>query len=156
MDACSDDSTPAAGNSATASAQQGAPEAPAPTGALTGLYEGQGDPKSQMCVLDGKARPEFALVVWGGNNHSCSGSGTIAREGNRLRLKMNGDSPCTVEARLSGSTIEFESEQPAGCAYYCGARARLAGAHLTRTGATRVDAMKAKDLVGEPLCSAEG
>jgi hypothetical protein len=41
---------------------------------------------------------------------------------------------------------------PDGCAYYCGARARLTGARFAQVGTGREDAAKAKDLVGDPLC----
>jgi hypothetical protein len=129
---------------------------PARIGDLGGLYEGGGDPKHQMCVVRGKGGEQrFGLVVWGGNMHSCSGSGTITRSGDTVRLAMAGDSSCTLEARISGTTIRLPQEVPQGCAYYCGARARLGGAELTQTGTTRDDALKAKDIVGDPLCGPE-
>jgi hypothetical protein len=128
--------------------------APAAIAALTGLYEGsRGGPTDQLCMVGkGPDEARFGLVVWGGNLHSCSGSGRAIRRGDRLILTMAGDSPCEVQARISGETIAFPETVPEGCAYYCGARARLAGAAFTRKGATSEDAMKAKDLVGDPLC----
>ena len=44
---------------------------------------------------------------------------------------------------------------PRGCAYYCGSPARLTNVRLTRNGGTKDAALRAKDLVGEPLCSDE-
>ena len=84
--------------------------------------------------------------------HSCSGSGSAVREGATLRLRMAGDEPCEIAATLAGGTIRLPQAVPQSCAYYCGARAQLAGAAFTRAGATVEDAMKARDLVGEPLC----
>lgn len=125
-------------------------------GTLVGLYEGQGTPRNQMCVVEGKGgEARFGLVVWGGNMHSCSGAGTLAKDGGKLRLAMAGDSACTIEATISGKSIRLPDKAPAGCAYYCGARASLGGAELTQTGTTENDAMKAKDLVGDPLCATE-
>lgn len=126
---------------------------PAELGQLVGLYEGSGSPAHQMCVVKRASGHGFGLVVWGGNNHSCSGSGAISRDGDRVKLVMAGDSPCTLTGAISAETIRLSEEQPAGCSYYCGARARLEGAELTQIGDTEADALKARDLVGEPLCS---
>lgn len=132
--------------------------APEVLATLTGLYEGGGrEPRHQMCVVKGQGGDQrFGLIVWGGNQHSCSGSGTVARNGNGLRLAMAGDSACTIEASISGKTIKLPEAVPQGCAYYCGQRATLGGAELTQQGTTEAAAMRAKDLVGEPLCAGEG
>jgi hypothetical protein len=152
----------AGGNKAASSGesqvQSKAAEAPQSLGTLIGLYEGGGrEPRHQMCVVKGQGGEQrFGLIVWGGNQHSCSGSGTITRTGNRLRLAMAGDSACAIEASISGRTIKLPTAVPQGCAYYCGQRATLGGAELTQQGTTEQSAMKAKDLVGEPLCAGEG
>jgi hypothetical protein len=65
---------------------------------------------------------------------------------------MTGDEACAIDAAIEGDTIVLPNSVPAGCAYYCGARARLGGARLTQVGTGRDDAAKAKDLVGDPLC----
>lgn len=120
---------------------------------LVGLYEGGSAARpNRMCVVDDGGALRFGLVVWGGNDHSCSGSGSIAREGAALRLSMAGDQSCTISATISGNTVTFPAQVPTGCSYYCGTRARMSGASLTQTGTTEADAGKAQDLVGEPLC----
>jgi hypothetical protein len=123
---------------------------------LAGLYEGRrqgAGPVSQMCMVDPAGEvARFGLVVWGANDHSCSGSGTATRSGDRLQLKMTGDEACTIDARIEGDTIVLPDGVSAGCAYYCGARARLDGARLSQVGTGGDDAAKAKDLVGDPLC----
>ena len=147
------------GNTAGPSARQGAPQdAPGSLATLIGLYEGGGrEPRHQMCVVQGQGSEQrFGLIVWGGNLHSCSGSGVITREGSRLRLAMAGDSACTIDATISGKTIKLPDTVPEGCAYYCGQRASLRGAELVQSGTTEQAAKRAKDLVGEPLCSGEG
>jgi hypothetical protein len=125
------------------------------TAGLTGLYEGApASQPSQLCIIDkGSGNAQFGLVVWGGNMHNCSGSGGAVREGERLRLTMAGDQACAIDAKLENGTISLPATIPDGCSYYCGAGARLAGASFTQKGATAADAMKAKDLVGEPLCA---
>ena len=121
---------------------------------LMGLYEG-GDVgrKNQLCIVENAGEtPRFGLVVWGANLNSCSGSGTAVREGDRLRLKMAGDETCTIDARISGGSVILPNSVPDGCAYYCGAQARLTAVRLDKVGGAREDAAKAKDLVGDPLC----
>jgi hypothetical protein len=120
---------------------------------LTGLYEGgSANRPNQLCVLEKAGSLQFGLVVWGSNMHSCSGSGRIERKGDRLSLAMAGDSACTIEATIRGGTVTLAGAVPAGCSYYCGARARLDGAAFVRKGSTGADARKAKDLAGDPLC----
>ena len=124
---------------------------------LVGLYEGGGEPRNQMCVVKGKGGEQrFGLIVWGASQHSCMGSGTITREGDKLRLAMAGDSACTIEGTISGKTIKLPSGVPQGCSYYCGARASLGGAALTQAATGEQAALRAKDVVGESLCSGEG
>ncbi|HLL58467.1 MAG TPA: hypothetical protein VK391_01075 [Allosphingosinicella sp.] len=142
-----------------AAQKQSAPaDEPSRIATLTGLYEGGSAAQpNRMCIVEGKAdERRFGLVVWGGNLHSCSGSGTVTRQGGKLRLAMAGDSACTIEATISGKTVKLPETVPSGCAYYCGARATLGGAELTQKGTTKAAALEAKDLVGESLCGAQG
>jgi hypothetical protein len=145
---------------AAAGPSMAAPQAKAAPGriaTLAGLYEGgAGKQKHQMCVVEDSGRSQrFGLVVWGDNLHSCAGSGTVSRQGDVLKLAMAGDSACTIEAAISGKTVKLPQQVPAGCSYYCGAGAKLGGAELTQVGTGKADAMKAQDLVGEPLCGPE-
>jgi hypothetical protein len=133
------------------------PSEPAPAGdigTLTGLYEGgQAPQKNQLClVVNSPTDTRFGLVVWGANQHSCSGSGTAERDGDRLQLKMTGDETCAIDARIEGKSVVLPGTLPQGCAYYCGARARMTGVRFTQAGTGRDEAIKAKDLVGDPLC----
>lgn len=121
---------------------------------LTGLYEGgQASPRNQLCmVVNSPTDTRFGLVVWGSGQHSCSGSGSAERSGDRLQLKMSGDEACVIDARVEGDAITLPARLPEGCAYYCGARATMTGARFVQAGSSRDDAAKAKDLVGDPLC----
>ena len=135
-------------------ANEAGPTGGVQTAGLTGLYEGGTPRPSQLCIIDkGSGDASFGMVVWGANLHSCSGAGTVSQEGNRLTLAMAGDQSCTLEATIEGGTVTLPATAPEGCSYYCGARAKLGGAQFARKGATVEDAMKAVDLVGEPLCS---
>ncbi|HWH21736.1 MAG TPA: hypothetical protein VNT25_00385 [Allosphingosinicella sp.] len=122
---------------------------------LTGLYESEAAPRAnQMCIIDQGGRASFGIVVWGANMHSCAGAGEAVKEGAVLRLTMKGDQACAIEARMEGDKVSLPAAIPAGCSYYCGAQAKLSGATFSFKGGSVEDAVKAKDLVGEPLCSA--
>ncbi len=131
----------------------GTPAAPVQTATLTGLYESGTPPqRSQMCMVEQGGSARFGLVSWSAPGESCSGAGTAVRSGNALRLTMQGDEPCTIEARIEGTRVTFPANLPAGCAYYCSRGARLAGASFDKTGGTEADAARAEDLIGDPLC----
>ena len=121
---------------------------------LTGLYEGgESRPPNQLCIIERQGEAQFGLVVWGSNQHSCSGSGTVSRTGDSLRFRMAGDEACSFQAMISGTTITLPDTVPDGCAYYCGARASLTGASFAQAGTSVEDARRARDLVGDPLCT---
>ena len=155
------------GNTASAGAQAGA-EAPGGAGAgsgplekavatarLTGLYEaGAGPRKSQLCIVEKAAGDaQFGIIVWGANMLACQGVGTAVREGERLTLDMGGDRPCRIDGTVRDGAVSLPAAVPESCSYYCGAPVRFAGVSFRRTGARAEDAMKAKDVLGEPLCA---
>ena len=123
------------------------------TANLTGLYEGTGAPPGELCILDrGMGNAHFGLVARDARGRSCSGAGAAVREGGLLRLTMTGDEPCEIEAAIADGRVAFPAATPPGCAYYCGPGAVLAGARFDKVGGTAQDAMRARDLVGDPLC----
>ncbi len=120
---------------------------------LAGLYEGgSGTQKNQMCIVEKGGEAQFGLLVWGGNEHSCSGAGRALRKGERLTLTMTGDETCTIDATLRDGVVTLPESLPLGCAYYCGARASFAGASFRKSGSSEADAKKATDIAGDPLC----
>ena len=125
---------------------------PVQTATLTGLYEGAGSPPGQLCIVEEGRAAHFGLVIRRGQAPGCSGAGSATRNGTALRLVMNGDSACTIEARLDRARVTFPSSLPTGCAYYCAPGASAAGAAFTKTGGTIDDARRARDLVGDQLC----
>jgi hypothetical protein len=137
----------------TKRASRAVPTAPPPRlGELTGGYE---HGASRMCILSAGRGHRFALVIRGEGSASCSGSGTVSRDGAALRFTMRGDSACSWNGRIEGNAVRFTSGIDPGCAYYCGGEATLAGVALEQRGTGRAAAMRAKDLVGEPLCTDE-
>lgn len=142
------------GNEAAAPGSGGG-SGPAQTDTLTGLYEsGAGPRRNQMCMLDrDNGRTSFGFVTWGDGDTNCSGSGLATREGDRLRLQLDGDASCTVEARIEGQRVTLPDNIPTECgSYYCGTGAQMTGVTFDKVGGAPEDALRAVDLVGDPLC----
>ena len=121
---------------------------------LTGLYEGgDGTRRNQMCLVERDGATRFGLIVWAREgNASCTGKGRATRDGGRLSLAMQGDESCVIEARAEGSRVTLPSTLPPGCAYYCGPGVEMGGSTFDRVGESDEDALRAVDLVGDPLC----
>ena len=120
---------------------------------LTGLYEtGAGSARSQLCILDkGSGEAQFGINIAGANMLACQGVGSAVRSGDRLSLKMSGDQPCTIDATIGSGTVTLD-RSTGSCDYYCGGATRFDGISLRRTGSGTADAMRARDVLGEPLC----
>ena len=144
------------GGNASRAGQAAAPDAPprppAQTWTLTGLYEAPGARPSQVCIVEQGERARFGLVTRQGGLPGCSGAGAAVRRGDALTLTMDGESPCTIVAQVRGPAVTFPAALPRGCAYYCAPGAPLAGLAFTKTGGRSEDALRARDLVGDPLC----
>ena len=156
--ACGGAGDRSAGEAVEPAQQVEAPAAPIQTATLTGLYEGgSAARRSQICIVESGGAARFGLVVRTAGG-SCSGAGRAAAGPGRLILTMAGDSACRIEAGVDVRRIVFPPTVEGGCAYYCAPGATMAGARLDKTGGTRDDAMRARDLVGDPLCAgfAEG
>jgi len=143
---------PANGNGA---APASPPGGPVQTNTLTGLYEGgSGTRRNQLCMIEREGgRTTFGFVIWGAGETSCSGSGPATRTGSRLELRLDGDESCALAAAIDGRRVTLPASIPEQCArYYCGTGATLTGATFDKVAGAEADAMRAVDLVGEPLC----
>jgi hypothetical protein len=127
--------------------------APVQTATLTGLYETSGTPPSQLCITGQGRAARFGLVIRRNGRSGCSGAGTATRNGTTLRLVMTGESACAIEARLDGRSLTFPASMPSGCSYYCAPGIVMGGTRFEKTGGTRGDALRARDSVGDPLCT---
>lgn len=139
--------------------RNGAAAAPAParapvqTAALTGLYETGTTPPSQLCITEQGSAARFGLVIRRNGRPGCSGAGAALRNGATLRLTMTGDSACVIDARLEGGRLTFPPGTPPGCSYYCAPGIVIGGTMFEKTGGTEADARRARDSVGDPLCT---
>jgi len=126
---------------------------PVQTATLTGLYESAGPGPGQLCITEQGGTARFGLVTRSSGVAQCSGAGTATLRGTTLRLAMNGESACTIEARMEGRRLTFPAELPRGCAYYCSPGGGLGTPPFEKVGGAREDALRARDLAGGPLCT---
>ena len=127
------------------------------TATLTGLYEGEAAASGhRLCIVEGPGgQARFGLVVTGAAGN-CSGTGRASAQAGQLTLDMAGDSACRIVAGIDDGRVVFPPTVQGGCAYYCAPGATMAGALFDKTGGAREDAMRAQDLVGDPLCAGFG
>lgn len=151
--ACGQESVTPGNEAANRSVTAPPPRAPVQTATLTGLYESADARPSQLCITGQGRTARFGLVTRRNGQAGCSGAGTATRNGATLRLVMNGESACAIEARLDGGRVTFPASLPRGCAYYCAAGAQAGGTAFVKTGGTQQDAVRARDIVGDPLCA---
>jgi threonine dehydrogenase-like Zn-dependent dehydrogenase len=71
----------------------------------------------------------------------------------KLELARELGADIVIDARIEGDTIILPDALPEGCAYYCGARAAMTGATFEKVADTPEAALRATDLVGDPLCA---
>ena len=102
-------------NGAATAPGPAAQRGPVQTATLTGLYETGGTPPSQLCITERGRAARFGLVIRRNGRPGCSGAGDAVRSGATLRLTMNGDSPCAIEARIEGGRVTFPASLPASC-----------------------------------------
>lgn len=129
--------------------------APVPgTSPLIGLYERAGVPHrpSQICITGEGAETRFGLNSSYEGPQSCTAKGRVTRAGSVLTFLIEGDPACSLKARLTPTGLALDKPQGAECDYYCARDTELEPGLFEKMGNSRVEARKAVDLVGEPLC----
>lgn len=134
----------------------GKPRRAIQTASLTGLYEASNgrEPAGRMCFTPApRGKSFFGIVTEKPGGASCGGSGDATFGlNNTVRLIMGGDQECVIKAKIDNGQITMPSLLSPTCSYYCAPGATLAKVVFQKTGGTTADAMRAKDLAGDPLC----
>lgn len=141
------------GNAPNNQASAAPPRDSVQTATLTGLYESAGAQPSQLCITEQGRAAHFGLVIRRAGHGTCSGAGTAVRTDATLRLTMSGDSPCAIDARIEGRRVTFPTGLPSTCSYYCAPGIVMGSTPFEKTGGTREDALRARDAVGDRLCT---
>jgi hypothetical protein len=90
-----------------------------------------------------------------GDKVRCSGSGTVTRAGEKLRLDLGGTG-CSFDARFEGDRIVFPGRLPDACRKLCTERASLAALDVSRLSDSIAEASTLRDGRGKLLCDSGG
>lgn len=118
---------------------------------IAGLYSRDTD---RVCIVpDGQGYKIGAFVDYG-DKITCSGTGTVTRVGEKLRIEMgDGDDKCGFDAKFDGDKIYFPGNVPDSCAKLCARRASYAGLEVSRMSESAAEAGAMRDSSGRQLCA---
>lgn len=119
---------------------------------ITGLYARDTD---RVCVVPGATGYRIGVFVDYGEKLRCSGSGTVTRAGEKLRIDFAG-AGCSFDARFEGDRIVFPGRLPDACRKLCSERASLAALDVTRLSDSLSEASTLRDGNGKLLCNSGG
>ncbi|SBV32815.1 conserved protein of unknown function [uncultured Sphingopyxis sp.] len=114
------------------------PEADSPVG----VFERRHDlGRDAMCVVpDGAGKWRFAVTASFGTTLSCLATGTMAREGDRWRMRFAGAEGCEALVHEEEDELRLPGRLPPQCARLCPSRASLSGLRLPRASWSADDA----------------
>lgn len=105
----------------------------------------------RVCVIGPEGGEQrIGVLVDYGEGQACSGSGSVRRSGERLRVSLGRD--CRFDARFDGERIAFPAEVPQGCEALCSGRASLAALEAERLSDSASEAATLRGRAGRPLC----
>lgn len=114
---------------------------------LTGLYARDTD---RLCITGTLSDYRIGAYVDYGDGIACNASGSVARDGQRLRVDFGED--CRFDARFDGERVTFPARVPAGCRAKCNKRASLAALEVQRLSGSRAEAAAMRNGKGEQPC----
>jgi hypothetical protein len=115
---------------------------------LTGLYARDTD---RICVVRAGSAYRIGAYVDYGDRITCSGAGTVERDGATLRITL-GKEGCSFDAQYDGDRIKFPGVLPDACKKLCARRAAFTGLEATRLSESAAEAAAMRDAAGRRLC----
>ena len=115
---------------------------------LTGLYARDTD---RICVVRKGSDYRMGAYVDYGDRITCSGSGTVERSGETLKVTLGKDG-CNFEAQYDGDRIKFPGALPEACKKLCARRASFTGLEAARLSESAAEAAAMRDSSGRRLC----
>ncbi|HZF42237.1 MAG TPA: hypothetical protein VEZ48_02375 [Sphingomonadaceae bacterium] len=124
------------------------------TGGLAGLYERArtGGEPDRLCMAAERSGFRFGLMTRSDGPANCTARGTAERQGDRLKLRIDGAPACDISATTSVGGVTLDAVTGAECSYYCGEAAELTTGTFAKAGSSPADLRKAVDVAGETLC----
>jgi hypothetical protein len=115
---------------------------------LTGLYARDTD---RICVVRAGSAYRIGAHVDYGDRITCSGSGTVERNGATLKVTL-GKQGCSFDAQYDGDRIKFPGVLPDACKQLCARRASFSGVEVARLSESAAEAAAMRDASGRRLC----
>jgi len=115
---------------------------------LTGLYARDTD---RICVVRAGSSYRIGAYVDYGDRITCSGAGTVERNGATLRIALGKDG-CSFDAQYDGDRIKFPGVLPDACKKLCARRAAFTGLEVARLSESAAEAAAMRDAGGRRLC----
>ena len=115
---------------------------------LTGLYARDTD---RICIARTGSTYRIGAFVDYGDRITCSGTGTVERDGETLRVALGKDG-CSFDAQYDGDRIKFPGVLPDACKALCARRASFTGLEVTRLSESAAEAAAMRDAGGRRLC----
>jgi len=116
---------------------------------LTGLYARDTD---RICIVRTGSAYKIGAYVDYGERITCSGSGSVERDGGTLRIALGKDGACRFEAQYDGEHIKFPGVLPDACKSLCARRASFTGLEVARLSESGAEAAAMRDAGGRRLC----
>src|SRR3546814_15118206 len=88
---------------------------------------------------DGAGKCRFAVTASFGTTLSCLATGTMAREGDKLRMRFAGAEGCEALVHEEEDELRLPGRLPQQCARLCPHRASLSGLRLPRPSCSAAD-----------------
>ncbi len=117
-------------------------------GDVTGLYARDTD---RICVVRAGSAYRIGAYVDYGDRITCSGAGSVERNGATLRVALGKDG-CTFDAQYDGERIKFPGTLPDACKQLCARRASFTGLEVARLSESAAEAAAMRDAGGRRLC----
>lgn len=123
---------------------------PDPSGVdLTGLYARDAD---RICVVPDRVDFRIGIFVDYGDGQACSGAGTVAKDGETLKINLGAGNGCVFDARFEGDRIVLPGQLPQSCSALCVGRASVAALDVRRLSDSVSEAAALRDAGGKLLC----
>ena len=116
---------------------------------IAGLYARDTD---RICIVPAALGYRIGAYVDYGDRITCSGTGTVSRAGEALRIKLGSDDRCSFDAKFQGEKIIFPGALPEGCSRLCAQRASFAGLEVERMSESVAEAAAMRDAGGKRMC----
>ncbi len=103
---------------------------------LSGAFERKSDlGTDRFCAVGNDENGyQVGMIAMFGPGSKCEALGEAEREGENVRITLDGEEKCSFSARFDGVELSLPGDLPKGCASYCSPRAGFEGVSFFMIG----------------------